>query len=140
MYAIFCQRYLLRAKIKDRGANTDLLGRRYFLVCGNLICTIGHIIVGCAHSNNAIIAGLAVTGFGAANCQLAAYALSELLPNKWRHIGRYPTLFVATHVVMGSEMTQALFSPTLSYSSPSQSSQSLLDMGTFPNIPCMSLF
>jgi hypothetical protein len=24
-------------------------------------------------------------GFGAGNCQLAAFALPELLPNKWRH-------------------------------------------------------
>jgi hypothetical protein len=30
---------------------------------------------------------MAITGFGAANCQMAAFAVSELLPNKWRHIG-----------------------------------------------------
>ena len=30
---------------------------------------------------------MAVAGFGAANCQMAAYSLSELIPNKWRHIG-----------------------------------------------------
>lgn len=29
----------------------------------------------------------ALAGFGGANCQMAAFALSELLPNKWRHIG-----------------------------------------------------
>jgi hypothetical protein len=32
---------------------------------------------------------MAITGFGAANCQMAAFALTELLPNKWRHIGEY---------------------------------------------------
>lgn len=30
---------------------------------------------------------MAIIGFGGANCQMAAFALSELLPNKWRHIG-----------------------------------------------------
>jgi hypothetical protein len=33
-----------------------------------------------------MIAGFAVIGFGAGNAQLAAFALPELLPNKWRHI------------------------------------------------------
>lgn len=70
-----------------RGANTDLLGRRWFLVGGNLVCFVGHIVVGTAKTPNAVIAGMAVTGLGAANCQMAAFALTELLPNKWRHIG-----------------------------------------------------
>ncbi|KAF4634270.1 hypothetical protein G7Y89_g3853 [Cudoniella acicularis] len=69
------------------GANTDLLGRRWFLVGGNAICAVGHVVIGCAKTNNTIIAGMVITGFGAANCQLAAFALTELLPNKWRHIG-----------------------------------------------------
>lgn len=33
-----------------------------------------------------MIAHFAVNGFGAGNAQLAAFALPELLPNKWRHI------------------------------------------------------
>jgi hypothetical protein len=69
------------------GANTDLLGRRWFLVGGNLICVLGHIVVASAKSTNAVIAGMAIAGFGGANCQMAAFSLSELLPNKWRHIG-----------------------------------------------------
>jgi MFS family permease len=44
-------------------------------------------VVGTAQSNTAVIAGAAVTGFGAASCQMAAFALSELIPNKWRHLG-----------------------------------------------------
>jgi len=71
----------------DRGANTDLLGRRWFLVAGNLICFVGHIVVGTAKNTNSIIAGMAIIGFGAANAQIAAFAVAELLPNKWRHIG-----------------------------------------------------
>ena len=70
------------------GANTDLFGRRWFLVGGNLICFIGHLVVGTAQSTNAIIAGMTITGFGAGTCQMAAFALTELLPNKWRHIGK----------------------------------------------------
>ncbi len=73
--------------ILGRGANTDLLGRRWFLVGGNIICVVGHIVVGTAKSANAVIAGMAIAGFGGANCQMAAFSLSELLPNKWRHIG-----------------------------------------------------
>ncbi|OJJ08499.1 hypothetical protein ASPVEDRAFT_57577 [Aspergillus versicolor CBS 583.65] len=69
------------------GPNTDLLGRRWFLVLGNLVCFAGHVIVASAKNTNQIIAGLAVAGFGGANCQMAAFALPELLPNKWRHIG-----------------------------------------------------
>jgi MFS family permease len=63
------------------------LGRRWFLVGGNIICVVGHIVVGTATNANAVIAGMAIAGFGGANCQMAAFALSELLPNKWRHIG-----------------------------------------------------
>ncbi|RFU26282.1 hypothetical protein B7463_g10045, partial [Scytalidium lignicola] len=69
------------------GANTDLLGRRWFLVGGNVFCFIGEICIASAKNNTAVIAGMALAGFGAANCQMAAFALSELLPNKWRHIG-----------------------------------------------------
>ena len=69
------------------GANTDLLGRRWFLVGGNVFCFIGHLVVGSAKSANAVIIGMAFSGFGGGNCQMAAFALSELLPNKWRHIG-----------------------------------------------------
>ena len=69
------------------GANTDLLGRRWFLIIGQVICTIGHFITASAHSNTQIIVGMSIEGLGAALCQMAAFALPELLPNKWRHIG-----------------------------------------------------
>lgn len=54
---------------------------------GNLICTVGHIVTASKRSANSVIAGMAISGFGGGNCQMAAFALSELLPNKWRHIG-----------------------------------------------------
>ena len=83
------------------GANTDLFGRRPFLVYGNVICFVGQLVAGTAKTPNQMIAGMAVTGFGAACCQMAAFALGELLPNKWRHIGvviaDWPT-FVSTFI------------------------------------------
>ncbi|KIW35176.1 uncharacterized protein PV07_01890 [Cladophialophora immunda] len=69
------------------GANTDLLGRRWFLVGGNVICVIGHLVIGTAKTANTIIVGMSLAGFGGGNCQMAAFAVTELLPNRWRHIG-----------------------------------------------------
>jgi len=57
------------------------------LVGGNIICFVGHIVIATAKSTSAITAGMTIVGFGGANCQMAAFALSELLPNSWRHIG-----------------------------------------------------
>jgi hypothetical protein len=47
---------------------------------------IGFILGGAAKNNSAMISSFALIGFGAGNAQLAAFALPELLPNKWRHI------------------------------------------------------
>ncbi|CAG7921994.1 unnamed protein product [Penicillium olsonii] len=51
------------------------------------VCFIGHIVVASAKTTSQVTAGLVISGFGGANCQMAAFALPELLPNKWRHIG-----------------------------------------------------
>ncbi|KAF2422105.1 MFS general substrate transporter [Tothia fuscella] len=67
------------------GANSDLFGRRWFIIGGNVLLFIGFIVGGTAKNNSSMIAALALIGFGAGNAQLAAFALPELLPNKWRH-------------------------------------------------------
>ncbi|KAK3698295.1 hypothetical protein LTR37_017003 [Vermiconidia calcicola] len=67
------------------GANSDLFGRRWFIIGGNVLLFVGFILGGTAKSNTAMIAAFAFIGFGAGNAQLAAFALPELLPNKWRH-------------------------------------------------------
>lgn len=67
------------------GANSDLFGRRWFIIFGNVIMFIGFIVGGTAKNNSSMIAALALIGFGGGNAQLAAFALPELLPNKWRH-------------------------------------------------------
>ncbi|KXL47944.1 hypothetical protein M433DRAFT_76769 [Acidomyces richmondensis BFW] len=66
------------------GANSDLFGRRWFIIGGNVLLFIGFIVGGTANTNKAAIAAFALIGFGAGNAQLAAFALPELLPNKWR--------------------------------------------------------
>ena len=67
------------------GANSDLFGRRYFILLGNILVFIGCIVGATSHSIGQSIAAHVLIGFGAGNCQLAAFALPELLPNKWRH-------------------------------------------------------
>lgn len=67
------------------GANSDLFGRRYFILGGNILVFVGAILGATSHSMNQSIAAHTLLGFGAGNCQLAAFALPELLPNKWRH-------------------------------------------------------
>ena len=64
------------------GANSDLFGRRYFIIGGNIIVTVGYIVMGAAKNNSSMIAGFTLIGFGGGNCQLAAFALPELLPSE----------------------------------------------------------
>ena len=67
------------------GANSDLFGRRYFILFGNILVFVGCVVGATSHHINQSIAAHTLIGFGAGNCQLAAFALPELLPNKWRH-------------------------------------------------------
>ncbi|KAF2646137.1 MFS general substrate transporter [Massarina eburnea CBS 473.64] len=66
------------------GANSDLFGRRWFIVGGNAVMFVGFVVGGSAKSNMALLAAMALIGLGAGNAHLAAFALPELLPNKWR--------------------------------------------------------
>jgi hypothetical protein len=63
---------------------------------------IGFIVGGSAKNNSSMIAAFALIGFGAGNAQLAAFALPELLPNKWRHIAVViADFFVIVSAVVG---------------------------------------
>ena len=56
------------------GANSDLFGRRWFLLAGNVSLLIGALLVATSthtQSIKQVIAGIAFVGFGAANYQLA---------------------------------------------------------------------
>ncbi len=84
------------------GANSDLFGRRWFITGGNLLLVVGFVIGGSAKNNNQLLAAMGLIGFGAGNAQLAAFALPELLPNKWRHIAIViADLFVLFSAVVG---------------------------------------
>lgn len=83
-------------------ANSDLFGRRWFLVMGNVLLFIGLLIGGTAKSNMQMWAAMSITGIGAGNAQLAAFAVPELLPNKWRHIAVViADIGVITAVIIG---------------------------------------
>lgn len=84
--SFFISTYLIAITIAFMicGANSDLFGRRWFIIGGNVLLFIGFIVGGSAKNNNAMIAAMVLIGFGAGNAQLAAFALPELLPNKWR--------------------------------------------------------
>ncbi|EXJ89763.1 hypothetical protein A1O3_02830 [Capronia epimyces CBS 606.96] len=69
------------------GANSDLFGRRSFILMGNLLVFIGALVGATSHHISQSIAAHVLIGFGAGNCQLTTFAIPELLPNKWRHIG-----------------------------------------------------
>jgi MFS family permease len=69
------------------GTNSDLFGRRLFLLFGNACCCVGYIITASSRGPQQFTAGMAITGFGAGFCQMAMCAVPELMPNKYRHIG-----------------------------------------------------
>lgn len=87
------------------GANSDLFGRRWFILGGNILVFVGSIVGATSHSLNQSIAAHVLLGFGAGNCQLTAFAIPELLPNKWRHIGVVIADGVAFFCVIGGPVT-----------------------------------
>lgn len=52
------------------GANSDLFGRRWFLIFGNVLLFAGHLMSGLAKNGTTMIAGFALIGFGAGNAQV----------------------------------------------------------------------
>jgi MFS family permease len=90
------------------GANSDLFGRRYFILGGNVLVFIGAIVGATSHGISQSIAAHVLIGFGAGNCQLATFALPELLPNKWRHIGVVIADSVAFFPVIAGPVTSRI--------------------------------
>ena len=87
------------------GANSDLFGRRWFILMGNVLVFVGAVVGATSHSMGQTIAAHTIIGFGAGNCQLATFALAELLPNRWRHIGVVIADGVAFFPVIGGPVT-----------------------------------
>ncbi|EME77273.1 uncharacterized protein MYCFIDRAFT_42500 [Pseudocercospora fijiensis CIRAD86] len=69
------------------GANSDLFGRRIFLLVGEVAAAVGMLVSATAKSPQQMTAGLAIAGFGGGFCQMAMCSIPELMPNKYRHIG-----------------------------------------------------
>jgi MFS family permease len=53
------------------GANSDLFGRRLFLIAGHVLCCVGFIISAASKGPTQFTAGLAICGFGGGFCQMA---------------------------------------------------------------------
>lgn len=60
------------------GANSDIFGRRIFLLFGNVICCVGYLIAATAKGSEQFTAGLAICGFGAGFCQMAMCAIPRI--------------------------------------------------------------
>lgn len=65
--------------------NTDLFGRRAFILFGNVLVIVATIVGATSHSVGQSIVAHVMLGFAGGCCQMAAFCLPELLPNKWRH-------------------------------------------------------
>lgn len=64
---------------------SDILGRRYFLVGGQLFGVLGSIICAKGNSVNVVIGGSVLAGIGGATALLYPIIIHELIPNKHRH-------------------------------------------------------
>ncbi len=66
---------------------SDVVGRRYFLITGQLFGVVGSIISARAQSVNILIAGSAFVGVGGAAGLLYPVIIHELIPNRHRPWG-----------------------------------------------------
>jgi MFS family permease len=62
----------------------DIIGRRYFLIGGQLLGVIASVLSAKATSINMLIAGSVVQGFAATAQLTFPYVIQELVPNKHR--------------------------------------------------------
>ena len=69
------------------GCNSDLFGRRYFLIFSCVLGGVGYILCARAHSTKMLLSGLALLGAAGGVSGVALIAVPELIPNKYRHIG-----------------------------------------------------
>ncbi|CAM1507724.1 Fc.00g045720.m01.CDS01 [Cosmosporella sp. VM-42] len=67
--------------------NSDLFGRRPFLLFSNLINAVAYAVIATSKNPYQLIAGLCLNGCGSGTAGVALIACPELLPNKFRHIG-----------------------------------------------------
>ena len=66
------------------GRLSDLFGRRWFFIGGNIVALIGIIVCSVAHNVDTLIIGSAIYGLGETVQLSFNVALGELVPNKYR--------------------------------------------------------
>lgn len=67
---------------------SDILGRRYFLIGGQMFTVIGSIICATGNSIDVLVGGSVLTGIGGASGLLYPVIIHELIPNKYRPWGQ----------------------------------------------------
>ncbi|KAK5037083.1 hypothetical protein LTR13_004888 [Exophiala sideris] len=66
------------------GRITDIFGRRWFMIIGNLLGVIGALVCSRAQSVNTLIAGETLIGFGSSAAYAFNFVISEIVPMKYR--------------------------------------------------------
>lgn len=69
------------------GGFSDIFGRRYVLITGQVVTLIGAIVGATADKVTIVAAGTTIIGFGAGIIFVSYPGIIELLPNKYRGIG-----------------------------------------------------
>lgn len=92
---------------------SDIIGRRYFLVGGQLFGVLGSIICAKGTNVNMLIGGSVLAGIGGAVGMLYPVIVHELLPNKYRHWGQAAiTLSVMPTLGFGPAIARTMIAHT----------------------------
>ncbi len=66
------------------GGLSDIFGRRYIIMLGQVLNIVGAIVSATAQKTTHVISGSAIVGFGAGLVFVAYAGIPEILPNKYR--------------------------------------------------------
>ncbi|OCL13971.1 MFS general substrate transporter [Glonium stellatum] len=93
------------------GRISDIFGRRYVILFGQLLTIVGGIVAGTSKSMNQLIAGEVVLGASIGTVSVAYAGISEILPNKYRGIGlAWTELNLASWAVTGTLLANTMIS------------------------------
>lgn len=92
---------------------SDILGRRYFLIGGQLVGVIGSVICATGSTVNVVVGGSVLAGIGGAAQLLYPIIIHELIPNKHRHWGQAAvTLSVLPTLGFGPAIARTMIAQT----------------------------
>lgn len=69
------------------GRLTDVFGRRWFFIGGQLLALVGCVVSATAKSVNVLIGGMTIIGIAASTQLSFSFIIGELIPMKWRFLG-----------------------------------------------------